>query len=234
MPSHVRPIGMRRSRSFGAAMTALLVGATLLGGCSPSGTAARDVSMSPEDGGGSQQPPSLTGDGTRRVEPPAAPEVRTIAKDDGVPPSGVVSAYGTVLVVPDDLVNTVLTEIGVEQLPRVDGEPLQTGRYADFTGADDLAADEVLVLWYSGQSGTCPSYLHRLRITALGDVDVDVETDDADLRACSADYNPYRQLVVVPEDALPMSSDLPLTLEGEAGAIGDDLAVDIYPALSQS
>ncbi len=129
---------------------------------------------------------------------------------------------------PDDLVQTVLADVAVEQLPRQDGEPLQTGRYADFEGSSDLAPGEVLVLWYSGQSGSCPSYLHGLRVTAEGDVDV--QQSDRGRRACTDDYNPYRQLVVVSEEAVPAPSELPMTLEGEDGSRADDLVVDVYPA----
>ena len=56
------------------------------------------------------------------------------------------SPYSTLLVVPDDLVETVLADVGVEQLPRRDGEPLETGRCADFDSADELEPGEVLVL----------------------------------------------------------------------------------------
>jgi hypothetical protein len=116
-----------------------------------------------------------------------AQTVRTIAREAGAsPPAGMVdSPYSTLLVVPDDLVETVLAD--VEQLPRRDGEPLETGRYADFDSADDLEPGEVLALWYSGHSLGCPTYLQGLRVTAGGDLDAKVSKTTEN--ACAESYN---------------------------------------------
>lgn len=203
---HPRLIRMQPSLSQLVAGTALLLGATLLGGCSQAGP-----------GAGLGAPPS-----------PSPGELRTIAKDDAVPPAGVTPSFSTLLVVPDDLVDVVLIDVGVDQLPRVDGAPLQTGTYADFTGVDDLGPGEVLALWYSGQSGTCPTFLTGLHVTAEGDVNV--AEFDTGPGGCDGDYNSYRQLVVLPDSATPAMSELPFTLVGEEGTNVDDLLVDVYPA----
>ena len=132
-----------------------------------------------------------------------------------------------VLLVPDDLIDAVLADFRVEQLPRVYGDPLETGRYADFTDSDDLAPGELLVLWYSGQSGSCPSYLQELRVT--GNVDIR-QGPDWGSTPCNDDYNAYRQLVVVSEDALPEIGEVPLTLGGDESNGAGDLVLDVYPA----
>ncbi len=228
-----RPIGMRPWRTLAA--TGFLVGAFLVAGCGGSSTGAgAGASPSPTVAG---ERPTVTGDGAPRTERLSAPQVRTIAKTAGGPPSGVAASFSTVLVVPYELVDAVLVDLGVGQLPRRDGEPLESGRYSDLYGSNDLAPGEVLAVWYSGQSGSCPSYLLGLRSTADGKADVErgpapnptstAITTSTPNAPCSADYNPYRQLVVLSEEAVPAISDLPVTLEGEDGA--SDLVVDVYP-----
>ena len=84
-------------------------------------------------------------------------------------------------------------------LPAADGEPHQAGRYG---GLEDVDFDEqVLAVYSSGQSGSCPGW--------LADVVVDDGTIELTRRehvpgnGCSDDYNPYRLVLAVDRDKLP-------------------------------
>lgn len=152
------------------------------------------------------------------------PEVRTIAREDGPPPPGRFAAepFSQLRLVPDDGIDAVLSEY--EQLPVRDGLPVERGVYGS---AEDIQSSEVLAVWYSGDSGSCPSFLRGLRVTT-DEADIDVAATGGD--ECTADYNSYQQLVVLNRVDLPDLADLPVVIYGDEGNKADDVVVDVYSA----
>ncbi len=59
-----------------------------------------------------------------------------------------------------------------------------------------------LVVFSSGESGTCPEMLTRLELHD-DRIDVDVEHVGGPYEACTDDFRPYRQLFALPVDQLP-------------------------------
>ncbi len=90
-------------------------------------------------------------------------------------------------------------------LPRDPADPVQPGVFV--TLADVDFAQEAVVVWSAGESGSCPEWVADLRTDADGTVHLDL--DSAGGPACTADYNPYRMVLAVDRDRLPDPSALP-------------------------
>ncbi|QBI21303.1 hypothetical protein ER308_18155 [Egibacter rhizosphaerae] len=110
--------------------------------------------------------------------------------------------------VPDDL------EAGAPD----EGEP---GRYDDLDAVD--FDDEALLVWSSGESGSCPGWLAD--VATDGDGDLEVTRDSFGAGACTDDYNPYRMVLAVDRDRLPDPEALPGELVGDV----PDGVADAYP-----
>jgi hypothetical protein len=116
-------------------------------------------------------------------------------------------------------------------LSRGSGMPEQAGLYGS---VDDVNFEsQAVVVWSSGQSGSCPEWLSDVR---TGDGRVEVETTvgaqvagQADEPiACTSDYGTYGMILAVARDRLPHPSDLPWE-EANPGATWPWLYVSEYP-----
>lgn len=96
-------------------------------------------------------------------------------------------------------------------LPETSGAPSEPGRYGDLSDVD--LDTHVLALWSSGASGSCPTWLAGITTTDFG---VRVELDGAGGNGdmCTADDNPYRQVIAIPRDAAPDRAALPQPIVG--------------------
>lgn len=105
-------------------------------------------------------------------------------------------------------------------LPERSGDPTEPGVYGDLAEVDYDA--EVVAVWSSVQSGSCPGWLTAVHFSG-GTLGADEATDAAPTEACTADANPYRVVVVLPREDVPAPTDLPVR--------GGDRAPDavVYP-----
>lgn len=114
-------------------------------------------------------------------------------------------------------------------LPERDGQPAEPGRYGDLGSVDfDTHA---IVVWSSGQSGSCPGWLADIRTGADGTVELETGVDMRGGNACTDDYQPYRMLLAVERDRLPGPDQLPVTtviVDGRSSGAGSLVAA--YPA----
>jgi outer membrane protein assembly factor BamB len=70
---------------------------------------------------------------------------------------------------------------------------------------DDVDFDrQVVVVWSSGESGSCPEYVASIDTSGR---DIRVRTDGG-FGVCTSDYNPYRMVVAVDRDRLPAQEEL--------------------------
>jgi hypothetical protein len=98
-------------------------------------------------------------------------------------------------------------------LPASDGEPSEDGLHAPLDSVD--WDREVVAVWSSGRSGSCPVWVADLR---LEDGAIAVETASPISGACTDDWNPYRTVLAVDRDRLPALEDLPVPVdEGWSG-----------------
>lgn len=90
-------------------------------------------------------------------------------------------------------------------LPERDGEPREAGRYGDLADVD--FAEQALVVYSAGQSGSCPAWISDVAFTN-GTVEL---TEDSHVPgdACTDDYRAYRLVLAVDRDRLPRPEDLP-------------------------
>lgn len=86
-----------------------------------------------------------------------------------------------------------------------------------------------VVVWSSGQSGTCPGWLADVGVEGNT---VHVETGEHVAgHGCNDDYNPYAMVVAVPRSRLPEASLLPtadVIVDGRSHGL--ESIVDLYPA----
>ena len=112
-----------------------------------------------------------------------------------------------------------------ERLPQRSGEPREAGRYGSFADVD--LEEQVLVVYSSGQSGSCPGWLADLSVEE-GIVLLERE-EHAPGMACTDDYNAYRVVLAVDRDKVPAADELPTER-----ALIDDLELSVlvtaYPA----
>ena len=135
--------------------------------------------------------------------------VTTLAKADGwrhgFQPSD--AAFGVLEVAYDAATAQALWDSSVTaRLPTREGDPAQEGVYGDLADVD--FTEEVVALWSSGESGSCPGWVSDVTTRAGGDVVVTRAEDLQGGNGCTADYNPYRTVIVIDRENLPEASAL--------------------------
>ncbi len=100
------------------------------------------------------------------------------------------------------------------------------GGHGLYGGLDELDIDEqALLVWSSGESGSCPGWLDEIDIADDGTVRL--QRGQAGAGACTDDYNPYRMILAVDRQRLPEAAELPTTNvtgvpDGRVSAYPDD------------
>lgn len=92
-------------------------------------------------------------------------------------------------------------------LPTASGPPDEPGVYVPFEEVDPTT--HAIVVVSSGTSSSCPTWPADLRLRD-SHVEVDLEMDVAADAPCTDDLVPYRAVLAVERDRLPMSDALPL------------------------
>ena len=120
-----------------------------------------------------------------------------------------------------DNVPTTLTE--------ADGDPADPGVYETLEAVD--LDRQAVVVFSSGESGTCPAWVRSLSTTG-GRVEVVLASTAGEGQACTDDFRPYRLVLAVDLDRLPSPDELPVDAidvpsENLAGVDG---RVATYPA----
>ena len=85
-----------------------------------------------------------------------------------------------------------------------DSRGRREGQYADLSAVD--FQEQVVVVWSSGQSGSCPDWVKDVRIVE-GQA-MDVRLARTWLGRCTDDYNPYRMLLAVDREQVPSADEL--------------------------
>jgi hypothetical protein len=181
--------------------------------------------------------PELDPGGQAPVSPEPDTGVQVLAKTGGWRVS-LVEFYGIVEVAYDEVAAVQAWEENVPaDLVRRSGNPDLPGLYGDLA---DIDFDrEVLVVYSSGQSATCPGWLTGVEVTGLGTVQLTTTLTTAMFTTvhgkrvgeCTADYRPYRLVLSIDRDRLPPISELPTTrvlFNGEQ--LGGGGLVTTYPA----
>lgn len=140
--------------------------------------------------------------------PGYAPDVQPLAKVDGwrFEPFHPEVPFGLVEVAYDrDSAEQAWRENVPEDLGEGDSAEGKPGRYGSLDDVDFSA--QVLVVWHSGQSGSCPSWLAGIETDGAA---VTIERGEhVPQDGCTDDYNPYRMVVAVAADRLPEPGLLP-------------------------
>lgn len=98
-------------------------------------------------------------------------------------------------------------------------------RSIDDAGPGGALADvdfttQVVGLWSSGESGTCPEWLDSIATNGAGEVRVGTWVDGS---TCTADYRYYSEIVVLDRTDVPSADALPMTAvlngSGTAGVL---------------
>lgn len=85
------------------------------------------------------------------------------------------------------------------------GPPAEPGRYGDLSEVD--FDTQAVVVWSSGQSGSCPAWLAGIATEGDGAVKATTEQQGS---TCTDDYNAYRMVLVAHRDLLPEPTWLPM------------------------
>ena len=121
---------------------------------------------------------------------------------------------------------TVLARLdGWAELPERSGQPREVGRYG--TLGDLTLGEQALVVYSSGQSGSCPGWVADLSHDR--DVLVVRETEHVAGDGCNDSFAPYHLVLAVDRDKLPAAGDLPLRT-ARNGDREHDALVTTYPA----
>lgn len=143
--------------------------------------------------------------------PGAASSVVPLAKVDGwrAETDPQIDAFGVLEVAYDQQTAEQLVADNVPtDLPHHTGDPTDPGRYGDLADVD--LETQVVALWSSGQSGSCPGWIDDVRTADDGAVTVRRAEDSGPDGACTDDYRPYRLVVAVSRDDVPAAADLPI------------------------
>jgi hypothetical protein len=147
------------------------------------------------------------------LDPPpsydAAGEVRTLATVGGWR-EGLAQTDGGVLEIAydADAGERAFAENVPGDLPVGDGEPSEDALHARLDTVD--WDREVVVVWSSGRSGSCPVWVEDLELAAGS---IRVATASPMTGACPDDWNPFRTVLAVDRDRLPDARDLPVPVE---------------------
>jgi len=91
-------------------------------------------------------------------------------------------------------------------LSRRDGDPVEDGLYGDLADVD--FDEQVVGLWSAGESGSCPGWLANVRTREDGALILGRDEDTGGNDGCTDDYNPYRTVVALDRDAVPIADAL--------------------------
>lgn len=109
------------------------------------------------------------------------------------------------------------------------GDPERAGLYGDLDGVD--FDTQVVVVWSSGESSSCPGWLAAIEVDAAGTVRVERDDASGPFGACTDDYNPYRTILAVDRERLPSRDTLPTQdVAGVPDGPGAGGLVTAYPA----
>jgi hypothetical protein len=86
------------------------------------------------------------------------------------------------------------------------GDPVEAGEYGDLEDVD--FEEQVVAVWSSGQSGSCPSWLAQVIVQQSGLLELKRGGSDPD-EDCTADYRPYRMVVAIDRSHVPPEEELP-------------------------
>ncbi|QBI18832.1 hypothetical protein ER308_04260 [Egibacter rhizosphaerae] len=117
-------------------------------------------------------------------------------------------AYALVEIASDERTAQRAWEDNVPQsLPDADGDPAEPGRYARLESVD--LDRQAVVVYSSGQSGTCPSWVTGIETTD-DRIEVALASTADQGEACTDDFQAYRLVVAVDRDRLPDPAQLPI------------------------
>lgn len=151
--------------------------------------------------------------------PTLSPSVETLAKVEGWRPGLEEDAFAVLEIAYDDDAARALWEENVPaDLPRREGTPLDAGVFGELGDVD--FAEQVVALYSSGQSGSCPGWVRDVDHDGAGTVDVTRAEDMRGGDGCTDDYNAFRVVVALDREDVPDRADLP----GVTGTV-DGLAV---------
>lgn len=142
-------------------------------------------------------------------DPAVAGGVRTLAKVDGWRDGQPFPAEAFALfeVAADDDAARALWDAAVpDGLPARDGDPREVGLYGDLSDVD--LDEQVLALWSSGESGSCPGWLAGVGTSADGALLSCDDDKHSPTGGCSDDDVAYRTVVAVDRSGLPDLADL--------------------------
>jgi len=168
---------------------------------------------------------ALTACGTG--DPAAAGGVRTLAKVDGWREGQPFpqEAFALFEVAADDDAARALWDAAVpDGLPARDGDPREVGLYGDLSDVD--LDEQVLALWSSVESSSCPGWLSGVGASADGALLSFDEEEHRPGDGCNDDGVPYRTVVAVDRSSLPELAVLE-TVEATAG--GRSVRVGAFP-----
>lgn len=154
------------------------------------------------------EPGSGSGPNDGGSEPAAVHEAEPLAKIEGwrsdaardEMPFGVVEVADDVETAQQAWQDNVPEDIG-----EGDSDVGEPGMYGSLDDIDFEA--QVLIVWHSGESGSCPAWLAGID-TVNGSVIIE-RGEHSPGDACTDDYNPYRMVLAVDRDQLPEVDQLP-------------------------
>jgi len=111
-----------------------------------------------------------------------------------------------------------------ENLPKASGDPITSGIYGSL---DDVDFDsQVVALFSSGESGTCPSFLSGLSSDGAAIAATTTTVSESDI--CTSDYRPFAQVVAVDKNDVPAADKLPGAKLSIDGTAMPDASVAVY------
>jgi hypothetical protein len=150
---------------------------------------------------------------------------RTLAKVEGwnEDRSSPTAAGGLEIAYDEEVARLMWSENVPDGLPTKSGDPAEPGIYGSL---DDVDFDTQVVAQFSaGESGSCPRWLSD--VTTEGQT-VKVVTSPDEVGPCTADFNPYRQIVALDRDDVPSAEDVGGVELVIDGAANPDATVSVY------
>lgn len=106
----------------------------------------------------------------------------------------------------DATARTLWDENVPDGLPQAEGNPLGAGVYGDLADVD--FTEQVVGLYSSGQSGSCPAWVGDVTTDSDGVVTVTRAEDLQGGDGCTDDYNPFRVVIVIDRADVPSQDAL--------------------------